>query len=206
MYSLISAAPHFSDIIFSDYQQSNLDAVMAWKNHLEGHHDWTPHFKHVISQLEGNDSDEAVAQRQEELRVKCKRFLRCDLHANDILISDSVPSEDFRKKFDVVSSNFCCETVASDVKEYQSYVQRLGEYVKPGGHIIGLVSLEESYWHSSYSDKRTFNLYLTEEDVKRAYSGAGFDIVYTDVHFLPESARNILNDCKANMFIAGRKK
>lgn len=206
IYSLISAAPHFNEVTFSDYQQSNIDAVLAWKNCSEGYHDWTPYFKYVISQLEGKVDDKAVALRQEDLRAKCKSFLLGDLHATDILRSNSMPLEDFRGKFDVVSSNFCCEVVAKDIKEYQANVRNLGELVMPGGYIISLVSLEESYWHTSYSDKRVFHLYLTEEDVIRAYTQAGFDVVHTDTHFLPESARNILNDCKANMFIAGRKK
>jgi SAM-dependent methyltransferase len=195
IYSLISAAPHFSEVTFSDYQQSNIDAVMAWRSGSEDHHDWTPYFKYVISELEENDSDDAVVQRQEDLRKKCRHFLRGDLHAKNIL-----SSEDYSNNFDVVSSNFCCEPVANDISEYQTNVENLGKLVKPGGYFIGLVSLEESYWHTSYSDERFFHLYLTEEDVKKAYGDAGLDVIYKDVELLPESAQNILNDCKAIMF------
>ena len=206
IYSLISAAPFVSEVTFADYQQTNIDEVLAWKNCSKGHHDWTPYFKYVISQLEGNDSDEGVVQRQDELRAKCKEFLCGNLLAKNVLSSDSEPSDGFYEKFDIVSSNFCCDVVATDVKEYQSYVQSVGELVKPGGFIISLVSLEESYWHTSYSDERLFHLYLTKDDAEKAYSEAGFDIVYTDIHYLPESAHDILNDAKAIMFIGGQKK
>ena len=206
IYSLISATPFFSEVFFADYQQPNVDAVHAWKNGSEGHHDWTPYFQYVLSQLEGNSEDKAPGERQQDLREKLKHFLLCDLRSKDILFSDATPPEDFSNKFDVVSSNFCCEPVANTIEEYQANVKHLGDLVKPGGFITSLVSLEESYWHTSYSDERIFHLYLTEADVKKAYSDAGFDIVFSDIHSLPESARHILNDCKALMFISGRKK
>lgn len=206
IYSLISAVPFFNEITFSDYQQSNIDAVIAWKDRSQGHHDWTPYFKYVVSELEGDTSDETVSLRQEELRVKCRHFLHGDLHATDVLSSDSVPPEDFSEKFDVVSSNFCCEPVANNIKEYEANVRSLGAFVKPGGFITSLVSLEESYYYASYSDTQMFHLSIVEDDVKKAYGDAGFDIISTDICYFQESARHILNDCKAIMFIAGQKK
>lgn len=205
IYSLISAAPFFREITFSDYQQSNLDAVAAWRDAQEGHN-WTPYFKYTISDLEGCvDSDTVVRQRQEEARAKCKRILRGDLHASDILFSDSEPPEDFQETFDVVSSNFCCDVAASTVEEYRTNIRRLGELVKPGGFLIGLASLGVTYWYTSYSNERKFHITIAETDVVKAYTNAGFDILYTDVHHLAESARHIIGDTKANMFVVGRK-
>lgn len=207
VYSLISAAPFFSEITFSDYQQSNLDAVVAWRDSQEGGHDWTSYFKYTISELEGNDSDEMVHQRQEEARTKCKIILRGDLHAKDILFSDSLPPEDFpfQKKFDVVSSNFCCDVAANTVEEYHTNVRRLGELVKPGGYLIGMASLGVTYWYTSYGNERKFHITIDENDVKKAYGNAGFNIVYTDIHHLSESARHLIGDTKSNMFVVGRK-
>ncbi len=96
--------------------------------------------------------------------------------------------------------------MASDVKEYHKNVNSLGEYVKPDGFMISLASLEESYYYSSYVNKPMFHLSIVEDDVKQAYTNAGFDVVSTDIYCFPESARHILNDCKAIMFIAGWKK
>ena len=50
-----------------------------------------------------------------------------------------------------------------------------------------------------------FHLRIVEDDVKKAFSNAGLNIVYTDIQNLPESARHILNDAKANYFIVGQK-
>lgn len=206
IYSLISAAPFFSEITFSDYQQSNLDAVVAWRDAREGHHDWAPYFKYTISELEGNtDCDKMLHQRQEEARTKCKTILRGDLHAKDILFSNSVPPEDFQEMFDVVSSNFCCDVAASTVEEYRTNIRRLGELVKPGGFLIGMASLGVTYWYTSYGNEPKFHITIDENDVKKAYSNAGFDIVHTDVHHLAEYARHIIGDTKANMFVVGCK-
>ena len=205
IYPLISAAPFVSEITFSDYQQSNIDAVIAWKNRCEGHHDWHSYFKYVIWELEGNNSDEAVSQRYEEVRRKCKHIILGDIHAAKILSLDSESSEDICEKFDIVSCNFCCEVAATTVEEYHINVQRLSKLVKPGGFLLSLASLEETYWYGSYSKERNFHLRIVEDDVKKAFSNAGLNIVYTDIQNLPESARHILNDAKAIYFIAGQK-
>ena len=39
LYTLISAGPLVSKIVFVDYDQTGLDAVMAWKNNSEDSHD-----------------------------------------------------------------------------------------------------------------------------------------------------------------------
>ena len=207
IYPLISAAPFVSEITFADYQQSNIDAVIAWKTQCEGHYDWYSYFKYVILELEGNDSDDAVSQRQEEVRRKCRNILLGDLHAKKILSlsSKSQSSENLCEKFDVVSCNFCCEVAAKTVEEYRINVQRLSNLVKPGGFLLSLASLEESYWYTSYSDERKFHLSIVEDDVKKAFSDAGLNIVYTDIHNLPESARHIIGDTKANYFIVGQR-
>lgn len=210
IYTLISAAPFVEEITFSDYQQSNIDAVIEWKKgSSESHHNWIPYFKYVTSELEGKsepDSSEDALQRQEEVRSKCKYFLRGDINTEDIMFSDSVPPKNFHEHFDIVSSNFCCEVAATTVEEYHSNIQRLGGLVKPGGYLIGLVSLEESFWFADYGEERRFHLSVMEDDVKKGYSDAGFDIICSEIHRIPVSAQNILNDCKAIMFVAGQKK
>ena len=201
VYPLISAAPFFNEITFSDYQQLNLDAVVAWRDSEEGHHDWLPYFKYVLSELEGNDDSEEMAlERQDEARAKVRSILLGDLHADKILSLDS----DFHEMFDVISSNFCLDAVADTVSDYYINVRHLGELVKPGGFLIGLASLGVTYWYPA-NGRRNFHITIEEDDVKKAFTDAGFDVVFSDIHHLPESARHIIGDTKANMFVAGQK-
>ena len=163
------------------------------------HHDWLPFFKYVLSELEGNDSEEMALERQDEARAKCKSLLVGDLHADKILSSDS----DFRETFDVISSNFCLDAVADTVSEYYANVGHLGELVKPGGFLISLASLGVTYWYPA-NGRRNFHITIEEKDVKKAFADAGFDVVFSDVHH-PGSVQHINGDTKANMFVAGRK-
>lgn len=66
-----------------------------------------------------------------------------------------------------------------------------------------MVSLEETYWEIAKGE-RTPNLRLTEEEVIAAYKEAGFQVLYSVVTTVDESARFKLNDCKKLQFIAAK--
>ncbi len=178
-------------------------SITAWKDESEGSHDWSPYFQFVLSELEGCEvgKEELALLRQKDLRKKLSELYLCDLRAEELITS--LPPANLHKKFDIISTYFCCEAVAKTIEEYQDFVKSLNKYLKPGGFMISLVSLEESYWHTKCGD-RNFHLFLQEEDVKLAYEMAGFSIVQSIVHTFPESSRHILNDCKAIMFIVGK--
>ncbi len=203
LYPLISASPFISEITFADYMQSSIDAITAWKDESKGSHDWSPYFQFVLSELEGCEvgKEELALLRQKDLRKKLSELYLCDLRAEELVTS--LPPDNLHKKFDIISTHFCCDAVAKTIEEYQDFVKSLNKYLRPGGFIISLVSLEESYWHK-YGDERNFHLFLRKEDVKLAYEMAGFSIVQSIVHTFPESSQHILNDSKAVIFIVGK--
>ena len=209
IYPLISACPYVDEITFSDFQQASLDAVSMWKNGSEGSHDWFPYFKYVVSEIEGNDNKEAVLQRQMELRKKLKYFTIGDILAENILASDTVSPapEGMPKQFDIVSCNLCLEVPAKTIYDYKRNVNTLSKLVKPGGYVISLVTLENSYYCFSNGGKeKSFLLYIQENDVREAYEEAGFVIVHSEVFVLEEKAQHIgIDGSKSNMFIVGQK-
>lgn len=201
IYPLISACPYVAEITFSDYQQASLDAVSKWKNRLEGSHDWDPYFRYILSNIEGNENEEAVFQRISEMREKLKHFAIGDILSKDILALD----EGLPKEFDVVSCNLCLEVPAKSIDDYKRNVKNLSRLVKPGGFVVSLVVLENSFYNCSPSNERNFLVYLREEDVKEAYEMAGFSIVLTEKLVLEERSRNVIDGSKANFFIVGKK-
>ena len=203
IYPLISASPFVNEIVFVDYLKSNIDLVALWKNESPGQHNWEPYFRYVISELEGNDIEDTVIMRQKDLRKKLADFVIGNLYSEQILASMSLQCSE-GEKFDIISSHFCLEAVATSISEYQLFLQKLSKLLKPGGYILSMVSLEESYWIQQ-KNTRSFHLFLTEKNVKEAYEMAGFVIVQTNIHQLPESARFLLNDCKSLMFIGAKK-
>lgn len=200
IYPLISASPYVAGITFSDYQQASLDAVSMWKNQAEGGHDWNPYFKYIVSEIEKNSSEEAVLEREGELRDKLKHFVIGDILADNILESEDCP-----KEFDVVSCNLCLEVPAKSVDDYRRNVKNLSRLVKPGGFIVSLVVLENSFYCCSPNKESNFLVFLREEDVRQAYEMAGFTIVHSDKLVLEERARNRIDGSKANFFIVGQK-
>ena len=201
IYPLISAAPYVSEITFADYDQSGLDAVKAWKNNSEDAHDWSSYFEYVISQLEG-EKEEVKAKsssRQEELKKKMANFLLADIRTDQVFENNIVTG-----KYDIVSTNFCLDAVAETLEEYKKNVKRIKQYVKKGGFLAGLVSLEETYYQRSYYDDHKPHLYLTEEDTIITFQEMGFKVEHSVVFTIDESARFKINDCKALQFIAGR--
>ena len=199
IYPLISAGPHVAEVVFSDYAQSSLDEVSLWKNNDPRAHNWSPYFRNVLQTLEGNPDPHAAIQRETELRSKFKELLLCDIRANDVFGSVSFPFE----SFDVISTNFCMEVASNNVEEYAKNIKRIYRYLKPGGFIVSLVSVEESWY--VIDSKREYHLYLTQHQVHSAYKEAGLKIC-DHAHFdIPAASQNVLNDCKGIHFIAAQK-
>lgn len=205
IYPLISACPYVGEITFSDFQQASLDAVSMWKDESKSSHNWSPYFKYIISEIEGNANEEAVLQREMELRQKLKHFVIGDILADDILAWRGTPRS-IPESFDVVSCNLCLEVPAKSVDDYKRNVRRLRKLVKPGGFVISLITLGSTFYSLTPTNERTPLVSVHEHDVREAYELAGFTIIHTDRLVLEESARNVIDGSKSNMFIVGQKK
>ena len=203
IYPLISAATHVSEVVFSDYAQSSLDEVSLWKNNDPQAHDWSPYFRYVVQTLEGNPDPEAASQREMELRSKFKELLLCDIRADDVFGSVSIPAE----SFDVVSTNFCLDVVSNNAEEYAKNIRHVCHYLKPGGFIVSLVPVEESWYvmNNVNDSKREFHLCITQQQIHSAHKEAGLKI-RDSAHFnIPAASQYILDDGTGIHFIAAQK-
>lgn len=200
IYSLISAVPHVSRAVHSDYAMSNLEEVLLWKNKDDSAHNWSPYFEYVVRELEGNvNVVDAASRREDDLREKLC-VVKCDLTADPILDSDYS-----RETFDIISSHFCNEVVADSISQYTEFIIRTSHYLKPGGFLVSLVSIEES-WYMYGNTKYTDHLYLTPQDVRKAHEKVGLNVMETSYFSIPLQSQDILNDCKGILFIVLQKK
>ena len=199
IYPLISAAPHVSEIVFSDYVEGNLDQVRLWKEQSSAAHDWSPYFEHVVNTLEGEQDKGAALQREIELQGKVKLIKKCNVLEED---PANIVEANGGIKYDIISFNFCCEVVFDTQKAYGVCLRKVGGLLKPNGFIASLVSEEESFY--TVGSKQYQHLFLTAKDVHEHYKNAGFTIRYSARFPIPERARNTFNDCKAIHFIAGQ--
>ena len=115
-----------------------------WSNNDPRARNWSPYFRNVLQTLEGNPDPHAVIQHETEQCSKFKELLLCDIRANDVFRSVSVPFE----SFDVISTNLRMKVASNnyDVEEYAKNIKRVYCYLKPGGFIVSLVSVEESWY------------------------------------------------------------
>ena len=77
----ISAAPHASEIVLSEYSEANREALLQWLKNDPKSHDWTPFFKHVVVDFEGK-SEEEVPIRAELVRKVVKAVVPCDVNSD----------------------------------------------------------------------------------------------------------------------------
>lgn len=207
VYPLISAAPRFNEITFADYLQISLDVVRGWRDIVPSAHNWRPYIEYVVHNLEGvpnglgtseagQEYSEQVVEREADMRAKMKSFCKCNIRDENVL--------GYREEsFNVVSSSLCIEVVSATLEEFRDGILKVAGLLKPGGFLVCLVSLQQTYWLSRGA--RHPHLYLEKEDVQSAFTSAGLKVIQNAYFVIPEVARHILNDCGTICFIAGQK-
>ena len=170
----ISAAPYASEIILSEYTESNRKALLQWLKNDSKSHDWIPYFKHVVVDLEGK-SEEEVPVRMELVRKVIKAVVPCDVN------SDSPIPAEYVDKYNIVTAFLCLVCACATEEDYDAAVVRLHALLKPGGTIV-LFSVERkpsTPTASSYpvGSHKFFDLHLSREFISKSLERAGFSDV-----------------------------
>ena len=77
--NVISASLYASEIVLSDYLESNRKVLQMWLDRDPKAPNWSPFFQYVVQELEGRSMVEA-AKREEELRQVIEAVIPCDIH------------------------------------------------------------------------------------------------------------------------------
>ncbi|XP_003228832.1 nicotinamide N-methyltransferase [Anolis carolinensis] len=192
IHQLLSACESFKEIIVSDFLEQNREVMKKWLKKDPETFDWAPVLKYVC-QLEGDR--EKWMEKEEKLRKTIKQVLKCDVTwANPFDPIEVHPA-------DCVLSTYCIEAASKDLPTYHSAMKNVGSLVKPGGHLILVVALEETYY--MVGPNKFSSLYLAPEMVRDVLKGAGFDVVSSEVflHDVPLA----ISDIKASLFIVAQK-
>ena len=190
LLSTISAATKASEIVLSDYSDTNLQALRLWLHRDTAAFDWSPHFSFVVKELEGKGEEEVV-ERQEQVRKLVKALVHCDL------TQDPPIDRGYDKLYDVVISSMVVESVAQNYDEYKLYISRQGKLVKPGGLLL-LYSVENSELFE-VGDFTFKDFPVSSEMAVNAMKNAGFDHVSVDKFSYTLPTR----EYKTYMFIKG---
>ena len=119
--------------------------------------------------MEGKSKEEAT-KREEELRRKISRIVPCHirqtkpLHMNESSTTDG-------QMFDIVSTTLCLEAAVDSDISFCEAVGKLTQLVKPGGHLVMVGVLNDSFYKVGDEKFRSFP--LNESLVQRAAHEAG---------------------------------
>ncbi|XP_076214569.1 nicotinamide N-methyltransferase [Aptenodytes patagonicus] len=193
IYQLLSACEHFQEVIASDYADQNRRELEKWLKNEAGAFDWRPVVKYVC-ELEGDR--EKWAEKEEKLRKKVRQVLKCDVTKANPVDPVSLPPAD------CVLSTLCLEAACKDPATFRSPLRNVGALVKPGGHLVMVTVLRETYYAFN---KQVFScLRLERNEVEEAVEGAGFDVKFSEVQpYLPGDVRT---DCEAVLSLVARRR
>ena len=168
----ISAAPYASEIVLSEYTDSNRKELLQWLQSDPKAHDWTPFLQHVVVDLEGK-SEEEVPVRAELMRKVIKAIVPCDVNHDP-----PIPMQ-YVDQYDVVTEFLCLVSACATRDDYVASLVRLCALLKPGGRIV-LYTVERKEQHSStpgsypVGSRRFFDLHLSREFINKSLGLAGF--------------------------------
>ncbi|NXC23047.1 NNMT methyltransferase, partial [Corythaeola cristata] len=170
IYQLLSACERFQEIIALDCTDQNRRELEKWLRNEEGAFDWSPVVKYVC-ELEGDR--EKWAEKEEKLSKKVRRVLKCDVTKANPVGPVSLPPAD------CIISTFCLEAACKDLGNFRSALSNISGLVKPGGHLVLLTALGESYY--AFNEQVFSCLRLGRGDVEAAVTGAGFAVEFGEV-------------------------
>ncbi|NXJ97427.1 NNMT methyltransferase, partial [Corythaixoides concolor] len=193
IYQLLSACERFQEIIALDYTDQNRRELERWLRNEAGAFDWSPVVKYVC-ELEGDR--EKWAEKEEKLRKKVKQVLKCDVTKANPVGPASLPPAD------CVVSTLCLEAACKDLATFRSALTNIGGLVKPGGHLVLLTVLGETYY--AFNERVFSCLRLERADVEAAVTGAGFDVEFAEEQ--PYPAGDVRADFQAVLSLVARRR
>ena len=113
---------------------------------------------------------------EKRLREKIKDVIPCDIHQEKPLGKDL----NDQSKFDLVMTLFCITVTAKNMDDYSRALNRIGTLIKPGGYLLIVDSLKQSFYVAG--GVKLPSLPLDESVVKQGLAKANFEIVQcTDI-------------------------
>lgn len=160
IYPLISASSKVDEIIFSEFIRENRMAVKDWVKKDPCAFNWSRYFQYV-AEMECT-SPESVEER---LRSKLKKIIKCDISKTNPISPLS------HTNFDILSINFCPESITDDEKSYRTWLGNIVSLLKPGGIIVMTLIRNARYYTSG--DTKFAACSIDENGVADALKMAG---------------------------------
>ena len=130
IYQLISAGNRVEEIIFSEYLDANRNEIKKWVHDDPVVPIWDIYFEHVLGLEKTSTSKTDIERRKTSLRQKIKDIVRCDLFNKNPLQPETY------RDFDVISVNFCPESITDNEEDFLTSVQNFTSLLKRNGLLV----------------------------------------------------------------------
>lgn len=130
LHHVFPIATRASEIHLGDYLRCNLDEISRWIGQDGGAHDWRPFVRHAL-RCEGmaNPTREAILDRERLTRARITTLLEVDIRKDR-------PLADAQRCYATVLSAYCADSATASLEEWQLYMRRIVELVRPGGTLL----------------------------------------------------------------------
>jgi hypothetical protein len=162
IHNSFALAPFAERIDLADYLDANLNEIRKWLECRPDAHDWDNLFRGVL-ECEETGANE-LENRKRLYRSRVANLLHCDLRSADpIGRSDG---------YELVTSFFCPECVASSKDEWRAMMTEILRLVRPGGAVFFAAIRDAA--HYEVLGKRFESTRIVESDYVDMLRTAGF--------------------------------
>ncbi|KAM8927183.1 nicotinamide N-methyltransferase-like [Pelodytes ibericus] len=160
----------FKDIIILESNDDCVRDVQKWLNNEEGAFDWS-HASKKLSELEGDRDN--WKEKEEDLRRRIKRILKCDF------TKENPTHPDVLQKADCVCNMFVLGNISKDLDEYCHNLKIISSMLKLGGRLLLTGFFNASFF--MLGEHKYHILGFTEEEFRKAVRDCGFCIERLEV-------------------------
>uniref|UniRef100_A0A8C5QXV0 Phenylethanolamine N-methyltransferase n=1 Tax=Leptobrachium leishanense TaxID=445787 RepID=A0A8C5QXV0_9ANUR len=196
VYQVLSAFELFKEVILTDFLAVNREELKKWLHDEPGAFDWGPFINHVCS-IEGKG--EPWQEKRKRLRERVSRVIPVNVHQPCPLGTELAPGT-----VDALVSSFCLEACSPDYPAFVKALQNITGLLKPGGHVLMIGALEESYFLAGEAKLSVAS--FTEEMTRKAFQDMGYVIRDFRSYTMPESMKVGVDDVKGISFVWAQKK
>ncbi len=150
-----SISQNFDQIDYADLLPQNLAAIHDWKTQQPEAHDWSGYFLEIVREEIDHfdhpvDLDSRAEERIAKFRQAINSFYLCNLLEtntdgdlelrpyrpdSNLDTAGDQPVQPTNAKYDLVTTFYCPECVATSVAQWSAIVQRLTSLLVPGGQL-----------------------------------------------------------------------
>ncbi|KAM7067095.1 phenylethanolamine N-methyltransferase [Molossus nigricans] len=197
IYQLLSACTHFKDITMTDFLEVNRQELGLWLRKEPQAFDWSTYSQHVCL-IEGKG--ESWQEKEHQLRARVKRVLPIDVHQPQPLGAGNLAP----LPADALVSAFCLEAVSPDLASFQRALDHITTLLRPGGHLLLIGALEESWYMAG--EAKLMVVSLCEEEVREALVCSGYKVRDLRTYTMPAHLLTGVDDVKGIFFAWAEKK